>query len=143
MTPKRRASNWCSKYIRLRDCLAFCKKKGIDISEFSNYRDLPVACCTCGNIKTFRQSDAGHFFSRGMGGRSGVYFDERNINTQCKSCNGFKGGNIESYRDFMLEKYGQKIIDELRFLHHAGKRYQNGEVIAIGLMYKQMFEELQ
>ena len=60
--------------------------------------------------------DAGHFISRGSGGMSGVYFDERNIHTQCKPCNGFHQGNAQKYGDYMLQKYGQEVIDILRTL---------------------------
>ena len=56
---------------------------------------------------------AGHFISRGSRGASGVYFDERNVNAQCKSCNAFHQGRAENYREFMLKKYSQKVIDEL------------------------------
>lgn len=86
--------------------------------------------------------DAGHYFGRGLGGKSGAYFDERNLNTQCKPCNAFKGGNKELYDKFMLQRYGQEVIDELEILHHATKKYQNGELHALGQLYKQMYEEL-
>lgn len=142
MTPKKRAWEHCSRYIRLRDALDYCERMVIDLSQFHRVEDLPVACCTCGAIRTFRQVDAGHYFGRGLGGSSGAYFDERNISAQCKTCNGFHQGNFESYTVFMQEKYSQKVIDELHILHVGGRRYQNGEFMAIGLMYKGMYEEL-
>lgn len=142
MTLKKKASDQCSKYIRLRDALDYCKRVGIDTRQFTNWMSLPVKCCTCGKIITIRQAQAGHYFSRGQSGGSGAYFDERNINTQCAVCNGFEGGNIQIYTEFMLKKYGQGMIDALQILHKGGRRYAYGELEAIRIMYKDMFNEL-
>lgn len=84
--------------------------------------------------------DAGHYFSRGLGGGSGVYFDERNIHTQCKQCN-MTGGQIQKYTDFMLERYGQNTIDILRYLDK--NRRLKGKIAMIGEMYKQMYKDLE
>ena len=72
---------------------------------------------------------------------SGVYFDERNIHAQCKPCNGFHQGNPQAYREFMLDKYGQDTIDVLNFLD-KNQSYK-GKIVAIGLMYKKMFKEIE
>lgn len=134
-TAKKVAWEWCSKYIRLRDAIAYHKK----------YPSTPfgyVKCCTCPRIVIWdKNCDAGHYISRGSGGMSGVYFDERNIHAQCKSCNGFHQGRQAVYREFMLEKYGQDVIDKLGFLD-KNQSYK-GKLIGIGLMYKEMFEELK
>lgn len=134
-TAKKEAWDWCSKYIRLRDAMTYQDK----------YPDTPfgyVKCCTCSTVVIYNQNcDAGHFISKGSRGMSGVYFDERNIHAQCKSCNGFHQGRQVVYRDFMLEKYGQEVIDKLEFLDKNQSYY--GKIIGIGLMYKQMFEELK
>jgi len=143
MTTKQKAWQWCSKYIRLRDALDYCKRTKTDISQFSSIGNLPVNCCTCNKvISSWKYADAGHYFGRGLGGGSGAYFDERNINAQCKRCNGFKGGNIQVYDEFMLQRWGQGVIDELFILHHGGRKYQNGELIAMGQLYKDLYEEL-
>ena len=82
--------------------------------------------------------DAGHFISRGMGGSSGVYFDERNIHAQCKPCNAWKQGAPHEYEQFMLDKYGQGVIDELRWLHKNGS--YKGNLHAIAVMYREMYK---
>jgi len=138
---KKTAWEWCSKYIRLRDAIAYRDKNPeVDLGW--------VRCCSCGTlIHIKRNADAGHYIERGRGGMSGVYFDERNINTQCKNCNGgfYAGKNIraqvdEAYHKFMLEKYGQGVIDELLWLDkNQSYRFK---VVAIGEMYKRMYQEL-
>ena len=138
-TIKRTAWIHCSKYIRLRDAI-----------EYQNqHPETPlgyVACCTCGAIKDRKEGDAGHWIERGHGGMSGVYWDERNINFQCKPCNGAlysgkygsnKGAIKAAYNDFMLNKYGPKVMDELRGLDR-NQSYKN-KLHAIAEMYKEMY----
>jgi len=141
MTTKERAWKWCSKYIRLRDALAYCKRIYMDPTQYK-VEDLPIICCTCSRVRSFRQMDAGHFISRGSGGSSGVYFDERNIHAQCKSCNSFFQGRTLEYQDFIRKKYGQEVIDELRrndkLIHKRGRV----ELMAIALHFKDLYYEL-
>ncbi len=140
-TLKQKAWRMCSKYIRLRDAIEYCKKVGIDPKQYA-ITDIPIRCCTCLRVRSFRQMDAGHFISRGSGGGSGVYFDERNINTQCKYCNAFLQGNALAYLDFMLDKYGQKVIDELRVKDKIVTRRISITYPAIYQYYKDAYKEL-
>ena len=134
MTPKQKAWQWCSKYIRLRDAIAYQKQ----------YPEMDlgwVKCCTCRRIIHIKRNcDAGHFIGRGSGGASGVYFDERNISAQCKICNGFEQGNPVAYLEFMRDRYGDEVINMLRFLN-KNQSYK-GKFEMIGLMYKQLYETL-
>ena len=43
--------------------------------------------------------------------------------------------------DFMLQKYGSEIVDKLQWLH-KNQSYK-GKILALGEMYKQMYEELK
>ena len=141
-TAKQKAWDWCSKYCRLRDAVEYQRvNPEVELGW--------VKCCTCGTlIFIWKNADAGHYIPKGRGGASGVYFDERNINTQCKLCNGgFRAGtNIraevdELYEQFMLRKYGQQVIDKLHWLDkNQSYKYK---IIGMGLMYKQMYEELK
>jgi len=134
MTPKQKAWGWCSKYIRLRDAIAYQQQyPEVDLGW--------VKCCTCRRIVHIKKNaDAGHFIGRGSMGASGVYFDERNIHTQCKRCNGFEQGNPIAYKEFMLDEYGQDTIDMLLFLNKNQSYKDKFEMM--GLMYKQMYEGL-
>lgn len=134
-TAKKEAWEWCSKYIRLRDAIAYQEK----------HPDTPfgyVKCCTCSRIIIYNKNcDAGHFIPKSRGGLSGVYYDERNIHAQCKDCNGFHQGRQVEYRKFMLMNYGQEVIDQLEFLDR-NQSYKS-KIIGIGLMYKEMYEVLK
>lgn len=125
---------WCSKYIKLRDA----------IEDFPNHQtsDFGVIYCrTCGKLllRISKESQAGHFIGRGLGGGSGVKWDERNIHTQCYQCNRYCQGAPITYRKFMLETYGQKVIDELELKHKIHK-YNRMEIEGLGLYYKQQYE---
>ena len=140
-TAKIEAWEWCSKYIRLKEAIEYQDKfPEVDLGW--------VDCKTCGRIIHIKKNcDAGHFIDRGSGGMSGVYFDERNIHTQCKPCNaGFYQGkekwNVrKAYLDYMLCKYGQDVVDKLHWLD-KNQSYK-GKTIGIGLMYREMYEELK
>ena len=91
-----------SEIIRLRDC-----KETMGRTDWGK-------CCTCGIIKPFDELDAGHFIP---GHHNAVYFDMRNVHAQCRHCNRFLEGNGPEYTPFMLKKYGQEVIDELKELN--------------------------
>lgn len=92
--PKLRDKVWkyCSKYILLRD------------------KDKP--CVTCNTHA--ENYHAGHFIH---GKNSPTYFDPRNIHKQCAKCNLYLSGNMIEYTLFMLETYGQDVVDELKQPH--------------------------
>jgi hypothetical protein len=82
-------------------------------SVFSRYirqRDDGI-CFTCGQKNNWRNTDAGHFIPKTSGLE--LYFDEINVNCQCRECNRTKGGNVQMYEYNLRQKYGDKMIDML------------------------------
>ena len=141
MGKKDKAWKACSKYIRLRDAQLWNRANYQDITGIQP-KSLLVRCCTCPRIQIWPRMDAGHFIPRGSRGQSGVYFDERNVHAQCKECNGFKEGNTLVYLEYMVEKYGQAVVDKLRALDLMVKSYGSVELMGYELMYKKMYKEL-
>lgn len=115
--------NLCSEYNRRKD------------SDWRGY----VKCCTCNVMKFWKEGDAGHFLA---GRTNGILFDDRGIHFQCKSCNGFKGGEQAIYKDFMLKRYGQKVIDELYKQRDGEKQFTKQELIDKIIYYQQKIAEL-
>lgn len=136
---KKKAWVWCSRYIRLRDAIEYCKATG----RGAQIEDLPVQCCTCHTIKSWKRMQAGHFISRGLGGRSGVYFDERNIHAQCPTCNAFEQGRPNEYREFMLDKYGEQTIALLRIKDKQPGHYSVVDYQVLAQYWKDRFEMLK
>ncbi len=132
----------CSRYCRLRDAISYCNEYNIDISQFNRVEDLPVKCCTCGQVRSWIYMDAGHYISRSSGGLSGVYFDERNIHAQSKDCNNYKQGAAQEYREFIVKKYGENMPDELLKKHYILPDMKDLAMKATEQFYKEKYREL-
>lgn len=148
MTPKEKTFTICSRFIRLRDALDYCKRMRVDVSDFVRPEDIIGQCCTCTTVKSWIYMDAGHWIDRGSGGQSGVYFDERNINLQCKTCNaGFYKGKRKpdvksAYDAFMLEKYGQDVMDELIVRDRMVTRKFSVIILGLHQVYTEEYQKL-
>jgi hypothetical protein len=141
-TPKQKASDAMSRYVRLRDAITFCKNRKIDLSQFTRPEDIFGQCCTCPKIKSWIRMDAGHWIGRGLGGGSGVYFDERNVDLQCKICNGFDGEQQIRHERYIVNKRGQKVVDELKRKHHITPNFSDFAMQVTEQMYKDKYQKL-
>lgn len=141
-TPKSKASKAMSRYIRLRDAIAYCKEHGIDLSQFARPEDVIGQCCTCGGVKAWIRMDAGHWKGRGIGGGSGTYFDERNIDLQCKRCNGFLGGQVALHEEYLVKKHGQAVVDEVARAHYGRLDMKSMAMQAMEIFYKEKYKKL-
>ncbi len=82
---------------------------------------------------------AGHFV---QGRRNAVLFDERNVHPQCPGCNLYRSGNIINYYPFMLETYGQEVIDELKANKHKETKYSELDFLDIEKEFLRKIEVL-
>jgi len=115
-------------------------KKKLDkvFSEYIRKRDSGI-CYTCGNVKEWKYQDAGHYISRSYGS---TRFDERNVHAQCKSCNVFKGGNMDEYALKLVKQYGPKILKELNKKKWQIKHFEVGELQDLIEKYKEKIKRL-
>lgn len=141
MNALKEANNWMTLYIRLRDAIEYNHQFPEDIIGVDP-KILVAACVTCGVIKPWKLMDCGHCFSRGSGGRSGVYFDERNLGIQCRTCNRFHQGRQLEFVEHIIKKYGQKVLDELRRKDKLTRKRGQTELMAIALHYKDLYLNL-
>lgn len=100
-----------------RKSLKTLKRNAKDIfSECIRRRDKGV-CCTCSKKFDWKyEGDAGHWIPK-TNTNWGTRFDERNVHFQCIHCNRFSHPQDE-YAEFMLQKYGRKVMNELRKQKH-------------------------
>lgn len=101
---KKTAWDVFSRYIRLRDAIG------------TTGTTTHAKCVTCGKpypISGVGCIQAGHFLP---GRRNAILLDERNCHAQCYICNVRLKGNTMQYLDFMLQRYGHNVVDELRAL---------------------------
>jgi hypothetical protein len=73
-------------------------------SKFIRNRDENI-CFTCGKYG----DENGHYISCS---HKGLKFNEKNCNCQCTECNCYKRGNLEVYKQKLIEKYGEYIFLE-------------------------------
>lgn len=82
-------------------------------------------CVTCGVRKLWQELQAGHFI---QGRHNMVLYDSRNVHSQCMRCNVFLHGNLIKYYEFMLQTYGQEVIDDLKKLDRQNKKFTREEL---------------
>ena len=109
-------------------------------SEYIRRRDKGQ-CFTCGTIKEWKQMDAGHFIPAGQSPPP-LYFDERNVNCQCTSCNRFKHGNLSVYGLRLTQRYGSEILETLFELKRNKVKWSNWTYKFMIDEYKKKIEEL-
>jgi hypothetical protein len=98
-------------------------------------------CSTCDLIRHWKEMQAGHFIPKAQG--NAIYFDLRNINTQCYRCNINLGGNGAEYYPFMLDKHGQEVIDELRRLSRTTVKFTKADYEEMIVEMKAKIRELE
>ncbi len=79
-------------------------------------------CISCSQPITLLNAQAGHFMPADDCGRD-LLFDERNVNAECKHCNGFDGAHLLGYAENLDKRYGPGTAAELR---ERRERYRKG-----------------
>lgn len=109
--------------------------------EFSRYirqRDKGV-CFTCGKQDEWKNTDAGHFIEKSIGGAN-LYFDEQNVHCQCTKCNRYLSGNLGQYAMRLQWKYGHGILERLEAKKKSSRNYSYGEFNLLIKHYKALNE---
>ena len=70
-------------------------------------------CVTCGRVCHWKKIHAGHYIVRVW---MRTRYDNCNVHPQCCYCNTWLNGNTEMYHDFILDNYGQEVMDELKVI---------------------------
>jgi len=103
-------------------------------------RDKDLPCISCGSTEsdTF---DGGHFKKAEI--YSGVIFDERNVNKQCRRCNRFLNGNELLYREGLIKRFGDDFVKELEQYANETRQYKwtKEQLIAKKLQYDLKIKE--
>lgn len=113
-----------SLYIRLRDTMP------------NGY----FKCISCGKIKPFAQADCGHYVNRQ---HMSTRFHEMNCNAQCRHCNRFMEGNMQGYRQGLIEKYGEQRVIILEALKNQTRHYSDFEYRELIKYYQALCDKLK
>ena len=96
-------------------------------------------CVTCGKRDHYTKMQNGHYIPRNY--NSTRYYD-KNCHVQCKSCNIFKGGSLDTYALYLINKYGEGILEELNTLKNTRKKFKPWELEERIGAYKVRLEDL-
>jgi hypothetical protein len=84
-----------------------------------------VSCVTCGARKHWKEMECGHYLSRV---HTAIRWDERNAAPQCSVCNQVLHGSLGKYTDWMKQKYGSQILQQLRECKNLIMRFHRSEL---------------
>jgi len=80
-------------------------------------RDKDCGCISCGSFKNIQ---AGHFYSAGK--YPALRFNEDNCSGQCLADNYYKSGDLLNYRRNLIEKIGLERVEKLDLIAAQSKR---------------------
>jgi len=98
-------------------------------------------CVTCGTEGKYTEMHAGHFEAKGSG--NSTRFIRDNCHVQCNKCNTFMHGNLIQYTFWMLEKYGEERVNEIRQLKHQTLKIPKEEFIEMVQRYNADIKEIR
>lgn len=105
---------------------------------YIRYRDN-WTCITCGAHypNDTMLCHAGHYVGRG---NHALRWNEKNVNAQCRSCNGKEHwqGDKNTYALALKRRYGESILEELEGLKHQVNKPNRSALYAY---YKEKVEE--
>lgn len=121
---KKKAWKLFSEFIRRR----YANKDGFNV------------CITCGKKEHWKNMDAGHFIA---GRTNSVLFDEDGVYAQCVYCNKYKHGAVLEYRDFMVKKFGEAKVEEMRVLARKIVKYNREDYLNLIAHYSKKLKEIE
>jgi len=99
-----------------------------------------ASCVTCGATKHYKDLQAGHYVPQAQG--DACRYIEENIHPQCYRCNINLGGNGPEYNAYMLDMYGQDMIDELRRLSKTTVKFTESDLLDMEAEWKERLSGL-
>lgn len=87
-------------------------------------------CVTCGLIKSWdsgiKGMHTGHFLASR---RNAILFEEDNVAPQCSSCNYFRSGAPQEFRQWMVEVRGIETVERLERLKTETRTFTRDELV--------------
>lgn len=116
------------------------KRKAIQVfNAYIRKRDEKLPCVSCGCEVKPNMAHASHF--KPANAYSYLRFDESNVHKSCLRCNLFLSGNLDAYRQAIVDRIGQEELDRLDQPNQV-KNWSNEELKQIISTYKQKIKML-
>ena len=97
-------------------------------------------CFTCGSMRHDTEVDAGHFMSRAC---MSTRWDEKNVQFQCKRCNGFRSGEQYKFSIELDRLYGDGTAEDLMIASKQTRKWTRDELEKLYHHYKRKVDELR
>lgn len=97
-------------------------------------------CVTCGKRLLWQEMQAGHYKSRK---HNNTFLNERNVHVQCPICNMWNHGEMVTYREFLINTYGENVIPTLDYLARLRHDFSIFELEQYKKHYTRRLEELK
>lgn len=114
---------------RTRKPVDFTKKLDKVFSAYIRLRDVMpngcFRCISCGQIKTFKQGDCGHYYSRR---HMATRWDPNNAHMECTCCNRVSSDHLIGYRKNLILKIGLEKVDSLDVKANSSKHWLDSEL---------------
>ena len=111
----------------------FIRMRASDVNGYAT-------CFTCGQVKKWKEGDAGHFISRGA---YSTRWNETNVQFQDKKCNIFQSGQQYLFSVALNRLHGEGTADALYVMSRQTRKYGVGEIKAMIEIYKDKVERLK
>jgi hypothetical protein len=98
-----------------------------------------IACYTCGKVCTFKQIQAGHWYT---GHGNATYINEDYVRPQCVQCNIMMGGRQGEFRDKIRKELGNKVTDALLLAAKESPTITVSDYQELEAWYKQQLQDL-
>jgi len=83
----------------------------------------------------------GHFIERG---RKSTLLVEENVHPQCPGCNLYRmklSSTVLTYRQFMVDMYGENFVTDLEVLSRKPKKFMADELLTLKTELKERIDE--
>lgn len=119
----------------------FHKRAQSAFNAFIRERDNGRPCISCGKPDNGQhQRHASHY--RSVGACSSLRYDERNVHASCSVCNNYLSGNVASYRIWLVEHLGVKVVEWMEAQPKSCK-WTREQLEAIESEYKQKTKSMR
>lgn len=119
--------------------LSALKKKADTVFSIYIRRRDNGRCITCGMQKEWKEMQAGHYVSRIC---LGLRYDPKNVHCQCYSCNCMKHGDMITYREKMVDMYGEEFVKYLEDNRHINVKLTSQDYHDIIDKYRELINKL-
>ena len=118
-------------------------------AEYIRLRDAPNGfgnCISCNKIVAYPNPDglwhAGHLYPRSVVYNT-LYFHEMNVHGQCHYCNTHLEGDTMRFRDGIIRRYGEYVLEELEIARAIKAKWYEHDYKELAKEYRKKVRDMK